>query len=183
MIQFNYNPLKAKAALLLISSRLRGEGIEAGFHKVFKILYGAERSHLVDWGRPIVSDSFIRMKNGPVPSSIYDTAKEVKLTRDNAKHSAVGFRVDGGYRIIPVSEPDTDQLSPSDIGYIETSIEENKHLSHDELTRKYHGLAWKNTLANTGISWELIAKEGGASSEALQHIAENSHAEHLYQCC
>jgi len=36
------------------------------FHKIFKIIYFADRQHLADWGRPITGDTYIAMEAGPV---------------------------------------------------------------------------------------------------------------------
>ena len=51
------------------------------FHRVFKILYFADREHLSKYGRPITGDTYIKMSDGPVPTKLYDIFKRV-LTKD-----------------------------------------------------------------------------------------------------
>ena len=60
--------LKMQAAMLFVASRFE-DGID--FLKLFKILYFANKYHLKEALRPIVSDSFLAMKNGPVPHTLY----------------------------------------------------------------------------------------------------------------
>ena len=36
-----------------------------------KVLYYADKEHLMDWGRPVTGDFYVAMENGPVPSNTY----------------------------------------------------------------------------------------------------------------
>jgi len=74
MPDFKIDISKAKAVILYIAGKFG----ETDFHKVFKILYLAERAHLVKYGRPIVGDTYMAMKYGPVPSFIYDAFKAIR---------------------------------------------------------------------------------------------------------
>ncbi|MEQ1715723.1 MAG: Panacea domain-containing protein, partial [Hyphomicrobium sp.] len=40
-----------------------------------KILFFADREHLLDYGRPITGDRYVAMEHGPVPSAIRDILK------------------------------------------------------------------------------------------------------------
>jgi len=65
---------KVKAVLLYILSKIG----KTELIRLFKILYFAERKHLAKWGNLIVNDTYIAMKNGPVPAIIYDLFKCVR---------------------------------------------------------------------------------------------------------
>lgn len=67
-IKFHFDPEKAVEVILYVASRVR----DSGFHRVSKILYFADRDHLAMYGRFICGDSYVAMKNGPVPSGAYD---------------------------------------------------------------------------------------------------------------
>lgn len=69
---FNFE--KSMQVILYISNRLK----RTDFHKIFKILYFADQAHLSEYGRPISGDVYIAMKDGPVPTKIYDIFKAVR---------------------------------------------------------------------------------------------------------
>jgi uncharacterized phage-associated protein len=77
-MKFQFDEKKAIAAILYILKKVSDQGAKSDLHKLFKILYFAEREHLATWGRPITGDFFIAMQYGPVPSHIYDMIKSVK---------------------------------------------------------------------------------------------------------
>ena len=51
---------KALNALLYVTNRVQRKD----FHKIFKIIYFADRQHLADWGRPITGDTYIAREAG-----------------------------------------------------------------------------------------------------------------------
>ena len=65
---------KSIQAILYVANRLNRKD----FHKIFKILYFADRNHLSDYGRTITGDFYVAMDDGPVPSKIYDIFKIVR---------------------------------------------------------------------------------------------------------
>jgi len=75
MANFKLDIEKSVHATLLVLNELGGT---TDFHKVFKILYFADQKHLARYGRPVTGDSYVAMKNGPVPSNIYDIFKAIK---------------------------------------------------------------------------------------------------------
>ena len=72
MTKSNFNIGKAKASVLFIINNIG----ETDLLKIFKILYFAERNHLAKYGRLILNDDYVAMKNGPVPSKLYDLFKK-----------------------------------------------------------------------------------------------------------
>jgi hypothetical protein len=63
-----FNESKTLNAVLYIVNKIERKD----FHKIFKILYFADRNHFADYGRPISGDNYIKMEDGPVPSNLYD---------------------------------------------------------------------------------------------------------------
>lgn len=47
----------------------------ASQYDIVKSVFLADRRHLNEYGRPITFDHYVAMKNGPVPSSVYDLLK------------------------------------------------------------------------------------------------------------
>lgn len=75
MVHFKFNRDKAIATVLFIAEKLikRYGKNGADLHKIFKILYFADQKHLAKYGRPIVGDFYVAMREGGVPSKIYDS--------------------------------------------------------------------------------------------------------------
>ncbi|MBZ5618758.1 MAG: SocA family protein [Acidobacteriia bacterium] len=67
MLLFNEAKATQAAARLLT---LRGGTMS--YVKLIKLLYLADRDALIRWGRPITTDRYVSMDNGPVVSRIYD---------------------------------------------------------------------------------------------------------------
>jgi len=66
------------------------------------------------------------------------------------------------------------RLSKSEIEAFMQSIEENKHLSFIQLTKKSHDTAWYHSDDNDEIRIVEIVKAGGASEELLKYISVNT---------
>lgn len=69
------DPSKAKSVLLYILNKIGGE---TDLIDVFKVMYFADRKHIAEYGRTILGDTYVAMKNGPVPSKIYDCVKKAR---------------------------------------------------------------------------------------------------------
>lgn len=50
-----FNSEKSLQAVLYIANRVERKD----FHKIFKVLYFADREHLIKYGRPITGDTYI----------------------------------------------------------------------------------------------------------------------------
>lgn len=162
---------KTKAVLLYIVNSIDS----ADLLKVFKILYFAEQKHLKLYGNLIVSDNYIAMKNGPVPSLIYDLFKEVRGDREkedknNSFYNA--FTIKDKSNLFSNEKEDLDYLSKSNISCINQSIIENQNLTFDELSSKSHDFAWDSAEKDNEMDYIDIAKAGGANEEMLKYISE-----------
>jgi uncharacterized phage-associated protein len=165
-----FHEVKALNAVLYIANRLKRKD----FHKIFKILYFSDREHLTEYGRSITGDIYIAMRDGPVPSGIYDIFKSVRgdgFYKDNG-HFSAHFSVDD--RIInPRHEADLDELSASDIECMDHSLSLYGNLSWRKIREKSHDYAWSSTTINRPISCRDILKEQGASDEFIDYVEED----------
>ena len=170
----------AKAAMLYISRKFG----KIDFIRLFKILYFAEREHLAKWGDLIVNDTYIAMKNGPVPSIIYDLFKGIRGDGFREKKYEIfysAFKVDGHY-CVPLEIPDMDFLSKSNIDALDKSISEYKDIDSIRLSELSHDIAWNNADKSDKINFIDIAKAGGASDEMIDYILEERELSELLEC-
>ncbi|PKN63272.1 MAG: hypothetical protein CVU57_20420 [Deltaproteobacteria bacterium HGW-Deltaproteobacteria-15] len=183
MIRFRFDEEKAIAAVLYVCHRLlesRNYNSKPGFHKIFKVLYFADQKHLARYGRPISGDYYVAMEHGPVPSSIYDILKLVRgesLFGDDKEYREL-FEVQG-HNVHPKQQPDLDLLSESDLECLDESIKENRLLSFGTLKNKSHDTAYCKAAKDDKISFNEMAKVGGANSSMLSYIREVSENERL----
>jgi uncharacterized phage-associated protein len=163
------NANKTKAVILYVLNEIQ-DGID--FLKLFKIIYFANQSHLARYGRTIIDDKFVAMKNGPVLTDTYD-----KLRND--KFDFVERNPEGGFMIFAKEIPDMDELSGSDVECLKRSIDENKNLGFGVLSQKSHDsawqLAWDDRYDKNSVPMDTIeiARAGGASNEMIEYIKED----------
>ncbi len=55
---------------------LKLRGGRMSYLKLIKLLYLLDREALLRWGRPVTTDRYVSMDNGPVVSRIYDLIRE-----------------------------------------------------------------------------------------------------------
>lgn len=180
MWSFKFDIEKAVASIKLVLKNLNGS---SDFHKLFKILYFAEQKHLSKYGSPIFADRFIAMKNGPVPSNIYDLLKIIRgdsIFSNPILNFSKDFAIRDDYFVtILHNELDLEVFSESEIECLSESIEENKLLDFFTLTSKSHDSAWAHSERDDEMSVFEIAKAGGANDELVKYIAVNLENEHL----
>ena len=177
--------LKLKAAVLYIIRRC---GTIDYFH-LFKILYFADREHYAVYGRRLVNDTFCALKNGPVPSFLYDAVKVLYggESNDGLRMISSALSVtdsDYKYFISAVESPDMDELSASDVEMLDKSISENQTLPFDTLSRKSHDIAWQEAWGkaqNSPMEPVLMARAAGASDATIEYILENEFFDSLTQ--
>jgi uncharacterized phage-associated protein len=152
-------------------------GGKCDFHKIFKIFYFADQKHMNKWGKPILFDDYIAMKDGPVPSIAYDILKSLKgsysmylKALDIDFHQY--FEFVEPYHIKALAAPDMDYLSESEIECLNKSIKENKNLSFGQLSKKSHDSAWEKAGKNNNMDIIEIAKSANVEKEFIPFIKE-----------
>ena len=167
-----FDKTKALNALLYVANRVQHKD----FHKIFKIIYFAERQHLADWGRPITGDIYIAMEAGPVPSRMYDMLKMVRGDSYLPDTEGLGnyFQVENWMYVRPLVDADLSKLSRNEQEALDDSIRKYSQLSYDEIKEKSHDVAWRSTARDYSIKWEDIAREAGLDSADMEYINEHS---------
>ena len=167
-----FDKTKALNALLYVANRVQRKD----FHKIFKIVYFADRQHLAEWGRPITGDTYIAMDAGPVPSRMYDMLKIVRGDSYLPDMEGLGkfFKVENRMYVQPLVDADLNKLSKNEQEALNDSISRYAGLSYDEIKEKSHDIAWRSTARDFSIKWEDIAREAGLDSEEMECINEFS---------
>lgn len=151
------------------------------YYRVFKIIYFANMNHLVKYGIPMVSDEFYALKDGPVPSILYDCIKTGSYC-DKELQTILNDNIQKGdddayYMLEAKRETDTDYFSKADIEALDKSILENAKLSYSELRSKSHGEEWKRAYYSQQGCKVMdivgIAKDGKASDDMIEYIKDN----------
>lgn len=168
--QIKFNKEKATQSILYVANKLERRDL----HKIFKILYFAERKHMHDWGRPIIGDTYIAMDAGPVPSRVYDILKIVR--GDSYMSDTEGlknlFAIEDWMYVVPLQNADINKLSKTDIDALDWSVRTYGSLSYDEIKEKSHDIAWRSTAKDYAISWEAIAREAGLDGQDIRYITD-----------
>ncbi|MDR2384136.1 MAG: SocA family protein [Tannerella sp.] len=150
--------------------------------KLFKIMYFAQKAHLVKYGRGIMGDSFYALKHGPVPSFTYKSIQvnqgKIKATADLDEIAAViSLRDNKMYAKIDV---DKEELSVSDVKCIDNAIAEYKNVDSYALSDLSHDEAWKEAYMRSQDDPEKnkmtlidIANAGNASTHIIDKIRES----------
>lgn len=167
-----FDKTKTLNALLFVANRVQRKD----FHKIFKIIYFADRQHLADWGRPITGDTYIAMEAGPVPSRLYDMLKIVRGDSYLPDTEGLGryFQVDSWMYVNPIKDADLDQLSPNEQEVLSDAIAKYAGLSYDEIKEKSHDVAWRSTARDFAIEWDDIAREAGLDETEVACLQDYS---------
>lgn len=164
-----FKPLYGKEVLvnaaLWVAERLPEE--QRRLHKVFKTLWFADLSHLKKYGRTITGDTYIAMKNGPVPSILYDETKDPnsEFFKRFDKGSEKGF-------LSLLKKADENYLSETDKEELLSSLETYKDVEFSNLTEESHKSAWRSAGLNNSIRINEILDEIGADAELRQYVLD-----------
>lgn len=170
-----FDKIKTLNALLFVVNRVQRKD----FHKIFKIIYFADRQHLADWGRPITGDTYIAMEAGPVPSRLYDMLKIVRGDSYLPDTEGLGrfFQIENWMYVKPLQDADLNELSPNEQEALSDAISKYANLSYDEIKEKSHDVAWRSTARDFAINWDNIALEAGLDGDELDCLNEYARLE------
>src|SRR5215813_9090555 len=113
MLRFNERRATEAAARFL---KLRGGRMS--YLKLIKLLYLLDREALLRWGRPVTTDRYVSMDNGPVVSRIYDLIREEPAPGTDSiwRHY---ISAPQQWDVALLAEPATDELSRAEEALIE----------------------------------------------------------------
>lgn len=134
VLRFNERRATEAAARFL---KLRGGRMS--YLKLIKLLYLLDREALLRWGRPVTTDRYVSMDNGPVVSRIFDLIREEPAPGTDPvwRHH---ISAPSGYEVTLLSEPETDELSCAEESLIGEIFSNYGKLSRWELVNLSHGL-------------------------------------------
>lgn len=151
-VEFKLDIEKVIATSIFIASRGISDLTEG---KLFKLMFLADKFHLVRYGRPITGDRYDAMEDGPVPSFTYDLFKRQVLKTpftDQGRRLVAALEIDRDYelpRLKARQSYDAEQLSSSDISALEKIVNQFGQKTFYELSDITHAMAaydkaWKS---------------------------------------
>ena len=176
---------KIKAVVEYILQQM---GVAVDYIHLFKVMYFAQEEHLAIYGVPIMYDTFVARKHGPVPSFTYKVlrvaeGKTLDVTDDlRLFASELVLRMSDGHQEVSLAtgvEADMDELSRSNVLILDKWIAHCKDIESFDLSEMSHDKAWRNAIRqaertgeDTKISFYDMAASGGASKDMLQVVKE-----------
>jgi len=156
-LRFNETKATQAAARLL---RLRGGTMS--YVKLVKLLYLADREALIRWGRPVTTDCYISIDNGPVVSRIYDL-----IRNEPAPNSLKIWRrfisAPEDFEVCLLADPGSGELSPAEGQLIDEVFAQHGHDSRWAVVDYTHSLP------------EWIHPDGGALPIEYCDILKTAH--------
>lgn len=176
---------KIKAVVEYILQQM---GVAIDYIHLFKVMYFAQEEHLALYGVPIMYDTFVARKHGPVATLTYKVlrvaeGKVIEVT-DDLKAFASDLNLDqsDGHQVVSLASDvraDMDELSRSNIRILDKWITHCKEIESFDLSELSHDNAWlkakrqaEKTGEDTKISLYDMAASGGASKDMLQVVKE-----------
>ncbi|MBY5777772.1 SocA family protein [Rhizobium leguminosarum] len=138
MVRFKFDWQKTIEAIEFIARQ------EPGITQYYigKILFFADREHVLDYGRPITGDKYVAMEYGPVPSGVRDLLKFDSGFPDeilDELQAHIGIEHEGNkQRVYSKSGSDLPKLSGSDKTYLIASIRKYAKMSFPRLKDVSH---------------------------------------------
>lgn len=139
VLRFNERRAFEAAAKFL---KLRGGRMS--YQKLIKLLYVLDREALLRWGRPVTTDRYVAMDNGPVVSRIFDLIRDEPAPGTNPIWRQY-ISAPANYEVSLTAEPETDELSRAEESLIEEVFAFYGKLSRWELVELSHDFPeWRN---------------------------------------
>lgn len=176
---------KIKAVVEYILQQM---GVAVDYIHLFKVMYFAQEEHLAVYGVPMMFDTFVARKHGPVPSLTYKVlrvaeGKTVDVTDElHSFASDLSLSESDGHQVVALAEGvqcDMDELSRSNVRILDKWIERCKDIESFDLSELSHDKAWQKAVRqtertgeDTKISLYDMAAAGGASKDMLSVVKE-----------
>ena len=178
--EFTFEFQKAKAALLYLTEK-QVPHLTKG--KICKLMFLADKHHVVRHGRPIIGARYCALEHGPVPSQLLDLLSEIesgKTTSPEAKELSSALSLDRRYtypHVGGIEKPDLAQLSESDVEALDEVVREYGRRTFTELRGLTHEmpaykLAWESKTVGSSVAtmrYEAFFEE---EEEALAGVKE-----------
>ena len=176
---------KIKAVVEYILQRM---GTAVDYIHLFKVMYFTQEEHLAIYGVPMMYDTFVARKHGPVPTLTYKVlrvaeGKAVDVTGElQAFASNLSLSLNEGHQVVALADGvqcDMDELSRSNIRILDKWVEHCRNIDSFDLSELSHDKAWQKAVRqtertgeDTKISLYDMAASGGASKDMLGVVKE-----------
>lgn len=186
-IRFDFNFEATKAALLYLGTKdLPGYDK----YKACKLLFLADREHLLRFGRTITGDDYFALPFGPTPSLtldlLNDHEKVLMEGADTEDQRTIELIHGLGLEGLPypryqnLEQPNLDALSESDIVVLDQVATEHGHKNFEQLKSLTHGAVAYRSVWRDGLTqrrfrmrFEDFFADAPGREEFLQEILEN----------
>lgn len=166
VLRFNERRATEAAARFL---KLRGGRMS--YLKLIKLLYLLDREALLRWGRPVTTDRYVSMDNGPVVSRIYDLIREEPAPGTDPiwRHY---ISAPQEYEVALVAEPETDELSRAEEALIEEVFAKFGNLNRWALVQVSHDLPeWQDPNGSAiPIQYRDILRAGNKTESEIATV-------------
>ena len=153
-VKFTFDPEKARAAVLYLTG---DEGRSLDKYRVCKMLFLADKYHLVRYGRTITGDHYWALPHGPAPTTVLNLLNDVlqgDIHHPYARALRAAVEIDDTVKhplIRARQQPDWDCLSKSDIEALDKTLERYSNSSFNRLWQLTHSMsAYKNAWEQRG---------------------------------
>jgi uncharacterized phage-associated protein len=181
-ISFQLDLDRTREAILYIASKYKG-GIEK--YVICKLLFLADKYHLVRYGRTITGDRYVALPHGPAPSAALDSLNAVLNGEDRTSELATTLEVNARFvypRLSVVALPEFENLSESDIEALDEIHARFGSKSFPELRAMTHEMAayqkaWekRGTRNSAPMAFEdFFEEDSDAIAGVLDEAIENS---------
>lgn len=183
-VQFSFDFDKFLAALQFMAAK----GVpELDKYKICKLLFLADKYHLVKYGRPIIGDRYFALPYGPVPSEVLDLLNAFSIAEPNLSDTrfqamTANLELDRKYqnpRISTKVSPAFQVLSKSDLMALDYVIANFGSKGFGELLGLTHTMyayraAWERKPSGPMQYEEFFEEDPDAIKGALEEMLENS---------
>lgn len=158
-IRFLFDPYK----FVNVVAYLAGRCTEATKMKISKLLYYADKEHLLTYGRPIIGDRYVKMEYGPVPSMAYSLMKhDDRASADDQALFDERIAINGMKLSVTVA-PDLRYLSETDLEVLDLVIARYGDMTPATLsTLSHREPAWEHAQMNREMDYRLMFAGSGA---------------------
>ncbi len=166
VLRFNERRATEAAAKFLM---LRGGRMS--YLKLIKLLYLLDREALLRWGRPVTTDRYVAMDNGPVVSRVYDLIRDEPAPGTDPvwRHY---ISAPSGYEVALIAEPEIDELSRAEESLIEEIFSKFGSLSRWDLVNLSHELPeWQDPNGSAiAIQYRDILRAGNKTESEIAAV-------------
>lgn len=168
-MSFKFDIKKSTQVLLFL---IQSFGGKADIYKIYVILYFADLFHLSRYGTLISGDTYIAMKDGPVPFYILNIYKQVRA-ESPLKFS--GIEINEFFTVkenllVAKSNYKEDFLSESEVECLFEAIQHHKNETISTLSAKAKDIAWEAAGKNGDILLTDLIISSGVSGKMAEYI-------------